>query len=206
MKTDSKDQGFVSVYGKTKKSLNTLINKKEYRAILFFAVFLVLYKVGDFIWEYIEMHRLFQHTIQLSYNFLIELISAFTAWFYSFFYKNVVVTPGGVININGSGVIYLATGCSGLKQILLIVFIMAFYPISFKLKTFLTPISVLIILAAVILHFVLLVPVAMYYPAWFLLAHDYFMIVLFYGFFFLTWVLWERVRIIVSNRDKCTTF
>ncbi|MCX6267613.1 MAG: exosortase/archaeosortase family protein, partial [Bacteroidetes bacterium] len=118
---------------------------------------------------------------------------------FSLLYENVNTTAGGVVNINGQGIIYLAPGCSGLKQMLLIIFILICYPISIKLKTFLLPVSVVIIFLAVILHFVLLVPVALYYPDLFLLAHDYFMIVLFYGFFFLTWVLWEKVRNIYQH-------
>ncbi|MCX6267612.1 MAG: hypothetical protein NTW16_09685, partial [Bacteroidetes bacterium] len=83
MKTGGKHPDLISAYRKVKENLYSVSRKKEYQTFFFFFIFLILYKIGDFIWEYIELHKLFGYAIQSSYNFLIEIIPAMTAWFFS---------------------------------------------------------------------------------------------------------------------------
>lgn len=192
----------ISFLKKSKHNLLKLLKRREYQIILLFVVFLVLYKIGDYIWEYIENHGFFHHTTQILYNFLIEFIAKTSALFYSLFFKSVETSPGGFLIINGRTDIFVGPGCTGLKQTLLILFIIIFYPISYKLKTFLIPLSAVIILTATILHFIMLVPVARSFPDWFRFAHDYLTMTIFYGFFFLTWLFWEKIRETAAERDK----
>ena len=93
-------------------------------------------------------------------------------------------------------------GCTGLGHMIRISFVLLLYPMSWSKKCYLFFPSLLIIIFASTIHFLLLIPIAYHYPDWFAFAHNYFTKILFFGFIFLCWLIWEKA--IPLRRIKLT--
>jgi len=116
--------------------------------------------------------------------------------FFSLFYSDVSTIPNDILTISGQEVLQIIYGCTGIIQIFQITFILLFYPIKWRQKIYLFPISILIIFLAAIVHFLILVPIAYHLPEYFSSFHDYTLRIFFFGIVFLTWLFWEKVRIV----------
>ena len=115
--------------------------------------------------------------------------------FFSLFYSDVSTIPNGIITISGQEVLQIIYGCTGIIQLFQITFILLFYPIKWRQKIYLFPLSIIIIFSATIVHFLILVPIAYHLPEYFSVFHDYTLRIFFFGIVFLTWLFWEKVRV-----------
>ena len=84
--------------------------------------------------------------------------------FWKLFYSNLLSTSDYLVIINNQCVIQLFSGCSGLNAQFRITIILFLYPILWKTKFWLFPLSWLIILFAAIIHFILLIPISYHWP------------------------------------------
>ncbi len=126
-------------------------------------------------------HRLLWIIYRVSFNF------------WSLFYNNLSTSTPNTIVINNINVIQLYSGCSGLDPLFRITFILILYPLIWKTKIWLFPLSWFIILFAATFHFILLIPIACHYPEYYNLSHNWLTKIIFYGFFFLVWIIGERI-------------
>jgi len=109
-------------------------------------------------------------------------------------YPDIHTSVNHIIFLADKATIQLLPGCTGLGHMIRVGFALLLYPMSWVKKCYLFFPSLLIILFAATIHFLLLIPIAFYYPNSFALAHDYFAKLLFFGFIFLCWMIWERCR------------
>ena len=152
-------------------------------------LFIILYFVGRYVLLLFEGTTIL---INLHKPFL-WFIDNVSVGFWSIFYHNLASTPDYIVSINNSGCIQLFPGCSGLQPTLRMTFILLLYPIPWKTKSWLLPLSWVIILFAATIHFILLIPIACHWPEYYNFSHHWLTRILFYGFYFLTWLFWERV-------------
>lgn len=113
--------------------------------------------------------------------------------FLKLIYSNLLPNQDFMVIIDNQQIIQLFSGCSGLDPLFRITIILLLYPLPWKTKSLLLPLSWLIIFFAASIHFILLIPVAYHWPDWYSFSHDWLTKIIFYGFYFLTWLLWEKV-------------
>jgi len=154
-----------------------------------FLWFLFLYFTGRYFLLLFEGFLFFS---LLHEPFLFTVNQVSTA-FLGLFYDNLTSTPEYIVWINNREVIRLAAGCSGLQPVLRITFILMLYPVSWKAKAWLLPLSWFILVVAAAIHFILLIPVAFHWPEYYSFSHNWGTRIIFYGFYFLTWRIWEKV-------------
>jgi exosortase/archaeosortase family protein len=128
------------------------------------------------------------------YQSIGEMIVRLSAAFYHLFYQNVGIINGEIISINNEGVLRMLPACTGLKQLFQIFLILLLYPVRPKLKLLLVVPTLLVVFFAALLHFTILVPVAYEKPGWFLFFHDHLSRIIFFSFFFILWLLWEKMK------------
>ena len=171
-------------------SLWTLLHKNSSSGTLYrLGLFIILYFFGRYVLLLFEGSTVFSN-LHKPFLWFIDNVSV---GFWSIFYNNLVSTSDYIVRINNTECIQLFPGCSGLHPILRMTFILLFYPIPWKIKSWLFPISWVIILLAATIHFILLIPIAYHWPEYYNFSHNWLTRILFYGFYFLTWLLWERV-------------
>ena len=154
--------------------------------------FLFLYSIGKYLFLFLEEFTLFT-TLELLLNKpLLWFIDKASVSFLGLFYHKLSSSPDYLIRIDNVEVIQLFSACSGLNPMLRMTFILIFYPIPWKIKLWLYPLSMAIILFAAIIHFIMLVPIANHWPKYYAFIHNWFSRVPYYGFYFLTWLIWEK--------------
>ena len=108
------------------------------------------------------------------------------------FYPDIHTAVNHTIFIAGKPIIALGSGCTGLNPMVRLSFVLVFYPLAWRRKVYLLPLSLLILIFASTLHFLLLIPIVNHYPEWYGFAHNWLTKILFYGFYFLCWLIWEK--------------
>ena len=156
-------------------------------------LFLLLYFLGRYIIFFIEEPTLFTHLFTSLHQPFLWFIDIISIGFWSAFYTNLNSNQDYMVIINNIEVIQLLPGCDGLHPIVRITFILLLYPISWRTKSWLFPLSWVIILLAATIHFIILIPIAFHWPEYYDFSHFYLSRVIFYGFFFITWLIWEKV-------------
>lgn len=158
-------------------------------------LFLFLYFIGRYFILFFEESTLFLTLFVSLHQPFLWLIDTISIGFWRIFYTNLSSTHDYeyIVIINNIEVIRLLPGCSGLHQILRITFILLLYPLPWRTKSWLLPISWLIIFFAATIHFILLIPIAYHWPEYYSFSHNWITKAIFYGFFFLTWIIWEKV-------------
>ena len=155
--------------------------------------FLFLYFIGRYIFRFLEFSSFFSEQFSFLHLPFFWFIDNISTGFMGLFYHNLSSNPEYIISINNNEVIQLGGGCTGLRPILRLTFILLLYPISWKTKSYLLPLSWFIILFAATIHYILLIPVAYHWPEYFSFSHNWLTMIIFYGFYFLTWFIWERI-------------
>jgi exosortase/archaeosortase family protein len=168
------------------------LKNKESLYFLKLFLFIFLYKAGEYTFDYLETIPRFSGTFDRLYYILSDGITVTTAAIYSLIYTETHTAPQFVISINGIQTIQMMKGCTGLMQVFQVVFILLFFPVSFKNKLLFLPVSVLIIIFASVLHYLILVPVAYSFHDSFTVFHNIISRVVFYIFFFINFVLWNK--------------
>ena len=152
-------------------------------------LFIILYFIGRYVLLLFEKTTFFS----ILHQPLLWFIDNLSIGFWSIFYPDLSSTSEYIVSINGFECIQLFPGCSGLHPILRMTFILLLYPIQWSKKIWLLPVSWLIILFAATIHFILLIPVSYHWPDYYDFSHNWLTRILFYGFYFLTWLIWEKV-------------
>lgn len=155
-------------------------------------LFAVLYKLGQYTFNYFESVEKLEGVFDQLYLTLSTVITTLSVKFYSIFFTNISSDAEFCISINNVRTIQINPGCTGLLPLFQILFILTFFPLTIKQKIVFFPVSLSIIVFAAILHYIILVPIAYAYRDNFNIFHDVFSRVIFYIFFFANFLLWDR--------------
>lgn len=155
--------------------------------------FLILYLIAGQLYSIIISVLVKFIPEDVIHNPLLWIIYNTSVKFWGLFYPNLSTTAGYIVRINHVDVIQLFSPCSGLNALFRITIILLLYPLPWKTKFWLFPLSWFIILIAATIHFILLIPIACQWPDWYSFSHNWLTRIVFYGFYFLTWLMWEKV-------------
>jgi len=172
-----------------------IFQRKTALGIYRFSLFLFLFIVSRYLFYYFELIPVIGKVISMLILFLTKVILHATLLFFSFFFSDLKLYNGNILSISGHAVIQLIFGCTGIIQLFQITIILLFYPIKWRQKAYLYPLSLIIVFIAAIIHFFILVPIAYLAPSWFQIFHDYTSRIVFFSMVFFTWVFWEKLRI-----------
>ncbi|HNY01138.1 MAG TPA: exosortase/archaeosortase family protein [Bacteroidales bacterium] len=169
-------------------------------------LFILLYKLGELVFAYLDTTRLFSTLFEAFYYRLSAVITLASVKVYSLFYKEIYSTSDFLIVINDVRTIQMQHGCTGLMQLFQIFFILMFFPLTLKKKLFYFPVSFFVIVFAALLHYLILIEIAHSHREHFSVFHDTITRVIFYTFFFLNFILWIKTakqnrRISCSDTD-----
>ena len=156
-------------------------------------LFIFLYFIGRYIQIFFDTSDIFLHIRRYFHQPFQWFIDMASTSFWGIFYQNIHSTKEFVILINNKEIIQLQQGCSGFQSILRMTIILLLYPLSWKIKSWLFPLSWMIILLAATIHFIILIPITCHFPEYYSFSHNWGTRVIFYGFYFLTWLIWERI-------------
>ena len=171
-------------------SLWTRLHENSFTCkLLRLGLFIFLYFIGRYLLLLFEGTTLLNY-IHMPFLWTIDLVSTS---FYGLFYNNITSSSDYIVSINNIEVIHLLPGCSGLHPFLRMTFILLLYPLPWKTKSLLFPLSWFIILFAATIHFIILIPINYHWPEYYSFSHNWFTKIIFYGFYFLIWLIWERV-------------
>ena len=175
------------------KSVKTILYERSPRGQMArFGLFLVLYWVArypQFFLDEFYFSKTLLNTIHEQFAFFITHVCCFVL---QIFYPDIHSSADHLIFITGKSLIQLQPGCTGLYPMIRLTFILIFYPLLWRKKAVLWPISMAILLFAATLHFVLLIPITYHASEWFNFAHNWLTRIIFYGFYFLCWLMWEK--------------
>lgn len=175
------------------KQAVTWIHERSPRGqTLRFILFLALYFLARYPQLFLDTSSFGQALLNPLHERLSFFITHSCCFLLQGFYPDIHVTINHTIIIAGKATVRMFPGCTGLGHMMRISFVLLLYPMSWSKKCYLFFPSLLIILFATIIHFLLLIPIAYHYPDWFAFAHDYFTKILFFGFIFLCWLMWEK--------------
>lgn len=176
-------------------SILGLVNENTNRGkMIRFLVFVFLYYICRNLLMFFETTSIGWSILGPLHGILSSFITHSCCLLLSPFYPDIHTSANFTIFIDGNAYLYMAPGCSGLVPMISLTVALLFYPLPLRKKAILWPVSLFILLLASILHFLLLIPVIYQYPEWFALFHKWLTRIFFYGFYFLCWVLWERVK------------
>ena len=165
-------------------------------------LFIILYKAGEYLFDFLESSSATAPTVELAYKGLSAVITDVSVWFYSLFYSDVRTTGGFVMVIDKVPTIRMMKGCTGLMQLFQVWFILLFFPLPLRKKLYFFPISTAVILAASLLHYLMLVPIAWSAPSHFRFFHGVLSRVIFYLFFFLNFLAWNKHSAFTLRRSE----
>jgi len=176
------------------KQVWILLNEKNSTGlILRLGYFIILYYFGGFLFKSLEEIWIFKEYFLKCHKFLSIIILQISKWLMHFFYSSISSNSDFVVLIDKTKIIQLLPGCTGLIPMFRMTFIICFYPLQTKKKIWVYPISLLFLLFATIIHFIILIPIAYKSPGWFSVSHDWITQIIFYGLFFLVLVFWEKI-------------
>ena len=186
-------QIYQSIVKFLKISVDTLYSQSSKGSIFRIIWFLFLYIISRALFNLLEEIQLFSSVFNFFYHFLSIPITYISTATLSLFYQNIFSTSNFIIQIGNINVIELLPGCTGFHQLLRITFILLLYPIPFKKKLFLMPLSWSLLFFAAVIHFIMLVPIAYTLNEWFDFIHSWPSRFVFYLFFFINFLIWERL-------------
>ncbi len=153
----------------------------------------ILYPAGHFIPIWFEKVPVLASFMQNSYEWISIFIVNVSVILLKLVYPSINEAANYMIVIGGNNVLFLSPACTGLDPMLRMTFIFMFYPMAFKTKLWVLPVSMFFILVASTIHFTLLIPIAYQAGEWFRFSHDWLTKFIFYGFYFMVWVFWEKI-------------
>ena len=174
-----------------------IIPLKEYHKLKDIGIFLALLLIFTFvgyIWK-LSGYRLFGVTVLTpAYSFLIRtvLLASGEVLQHIFRLDVIIQVDTNRIYLSDDMYVFIYNGCSGLKEMAMFIFIMVLFPGPWKSKLVFIPVSILIIFIIVILRVVLLVLIFNYHPTYYGLFHDFLLNYIFFGIFFLLWLVWVK--------------
>jgi len=90
----------------------------------------------------------------------------------------------------GGGAVYVSAGCSGFKQFLQWIVLMAFFPGPWKHKLWFIPVGLIVVQLVNIFRIDVLVIILDYFPQYWKFTHDWILRPFFYVIMFSMWVIW----------------
>jgi len=193
MKSEPRRQnGLVAICRKYYGKLTTLLSDRTYNYFIKLFLFILLYKAGEYVFNYLEKRDTLADLFDRLYYPLSYFITGISVRVYSLFYSGVGSDASFFISINHVKTIQMQHGCTGLMQLFQVFFILVFFPLSLKRKIIFLPVSLLIIIFASVLHSLILVPVAYSFNDHFTIFHNVISRVIFYTFFFINFLLWNN--------------
>jgi len=193
MKSEPRRQnGLVAICRKYYGKLTTLLSDRTYNYFIKLFLFILLYKAGEYVFNYLEKRDTLADLFDRLYYPLSYFITGISVRVYSLFYSGVGSDASFFISINHVKTIQMQHGCTGLMQLFQVFFILVFFPLSLKRKIIFLPVSLLIIIFASVLHYLILVPVAYSFNDHFTIFHNVISRVIFYTFFFINFLLWNN--------------
>lgn len=157
-----------------------------------FILFLVLFFLTRYLQLFLDTSSFGQAILKPLHERFLFFITHSCCFLLQGFYPDIHVTINHTIIIMGKAPVQMLPGCTGLVLMIRLTFILTLYPLHWRRKLILWPLSLLILLFASTLHFLLLVPIAYQCPEWFDFAHNWLTRVIFYAFYFFCWLLWEK--------------
>lgn len=155
-------------------------------------VFIVLYKLGEYLFNYLEGTTLCSSSFAAVYHTLSTVITWVAVHFCSVFHSGISLANEFIIKVNNVPTIRMMNGCTGFMQLFQIAFILILMPMKLKAKALFLPLGIAIIFFASVLHYIILIPAAYLAPGNFVIFHNLLSRILFYLFFFINFVLWNR--------------
>jgi len=169
-----------------------LIHERSPRGqVLRFLIFLALYILGRLLWMLFDKTTPGQELLNPIHERLSYFITHTSCFVLQIFYPDIQTSVNHTIFIAGRPVIALYPGCTGLYPMIRLSFVLLLYPLPWRKKLVLWPFSMMILIFASTLHFMLLIPISNHYLEWYGFAHNWLTRILFYGFYFLCWMMWE---------------
>jgi len=175
------------------RQILALLNEETARGkLLRLGFFLLLFYISGYFVQPMWFHA--KDVDSSTHRFLAGIITQISVNVLKLFYANINVSSDFIVSINGKQCIALRPGCNGFNPIMRISLTLAVYPMVFKSKLLMLPLTVLILLIAAILHFMILIPISYYAPNWYVFSHNYLTKTLFFTFYFFCWIIWEKNR------------
>lgn len=172
--------------------VSRVIKTRFFSEIKGLLIFLGLYVITLFINRYIfNVENSSLNVIKITFQNLIDFEVLIISELFSIFSLS-KETIENTIYFQNNDYITVLPGCSGLYQMMQITFIMIFYPGPWKKKIWYIPLSIVFILLAALLHLILLCIVVIIKPEMFHFTHTHVYRWLFYGCFFLIWLVWQE--------------
>ena len=157
-----------------------------------FIIFIILYFIGRYPQLLLDLSTFGQTVLLPLHSLLASLITNVCCFILSFKYADIHTSIKHTISIANQTPIQLLPGCTGLDPMIRLTFILLMYPIAWPKKLALWPISMIIIFIAATIHFLILIPISYSYPEHYAITHNWITRVIFYSFYFLCWIIWEK--------------
>ena len=157
-----------------------------------FGVFISIYIIGRLLEIFIESSKLGHELLSDAYNLISSLILHISCLALTPFYPDIKASSANIIIIKNNSIIQMLPGCSGLFHIIRLTFVLLLYPISWvnKIKVYVPTIIIIIIAATV--HFIILIPISYQFHEHYTFAHNYFAKSIYLVFIFGCWLFWDR--------------
>ena len=176
----------LRIYGRLKERSSTGL-------LMRLGWFMIIFFVGGQLYSVVEAILVHFNLKDYAHHPLLWTIYNISIPFWKIFYPDLSSTSDYLVLINNQCVIQLLPGCSGFDAQFRITLILLLYPTSWKSKFWLFPLSWIIIMFATTIHFMILIPIAYHWPEYYSFSHNWVTKIIFYGFYFLTWLIWEKV-------------
>jgi exosortase/archaeosortase family protein len=163
---------------------------------------LILYPIGHYIPFWMSKAPILFSVMQILYEWVSVFIVNGSILMLKLFYPTILADANHVIYIHGTGIVFLSPPCTGLDPMIRMAFIFLFYPLKIKIKLWVLPLSILFILVAATIHFIMLITIVYEAKEWYRFSHEWLTKVIFYGFYFMVWVMWENI---LKNKKAINT-
>ena len=173
------------------------ILSKEYgkfREIVIFIALLLLFSVIGYFWKLSGYQIFGVSVLEPAYAFLIRIVLFGSGEILQHIFRLGISleVETSRIYLSRDVYVFLYNGCSGLKEMAMFIFIMVFFPGPWRSKLWFIPASLLFIFSVVIVRVVLLVLIFNYHPSYYGLFHNFLLNYIFFGIFFILWLIWVK--------------
>ena len=184
----------IRVFITSKKNISNYFHERSNRGqSLRFLLFLSSYFIGRYILFFIESTSSGRALLNPIFDFIFFYITHSCCFFLHFFYPTIYTSANHVIIINDIPRVQMLPGCTGFYHMFRLSFALLFYPVAWQKKWLILLPTLFIIIFASTLHFLLLILIEYHHPELFRFAHDYITKILFFGFIFFCWLIWEKL-------------
>lgn len=120
------------------------------------------------------------------------LLTKSSVMIFKLFYPDIHADKDFIISVHGRQYIQLLPVCNGLIHLIRIIIPLLLYPIKWRYKMILLPVTTVMMFFATLLHFMILTIIIFHAPGWYDFSHLYIAPAIFFGLNFLCWIIWEK--------------